>query len=178
MRNPHVIGTRVYLRPLERADAATLQPWFNDPEVCEHLAIRRPASLAFEEAFLAGLEGDEHRLLLGIALRDGDALIGTTGLEDIDFVNRHAQFGIAIGARALWGQGHGSEVAALMVRHAFQHLNLNRVWLHVYESNSRGLRAYEKAGFRREGVLRQARWQRDRWVDTIAMAVLREEWGG
>lgn len=176
MQNPHVIGERVYLRPLGRADAPALQPWFNDPEVCEQLAIRRAASLEFELEFLAGLERDEHRVVLGIALRDGDALIGTTGLEEIDFVNRQAQFGIAIGVKSEWGKGHGTEVTRLVVRYAFEHLNLNRVFLHVYETNPRGLRAYEKAGFRREGVLRQARWQQTRFVDTIVMGMLREEW--
>jgi RimJ/RimL family protein N-acetyltransferase len=176
MQNAHVIGERIYLRPLERADAAVFQPWFNDPEVTENLALRRPVNLDFEEEFVAGLTRDEHRIVLGIALRDGDALIGNTGLEDIDWVNRHAQFGIAIGARAQWGKGYGTEATRLMVGYAFDHLNLHRVYLNVYETNARAVRVYERLGFRREGVLRQARWQHDRWVDTIVMGLLRHEW--
>ena len=176
MRNPHVIGERVYLRPLERADAAVLEPWFNDPAVTENLVLRRPVNLDFEEEFIAALMKDEHRLVLGIALQAGDALIGTVGLEDIDFVNRQAQFGIAIGERGEWGKGYGAEATRLVVAHAFRHLNLNRVALHVYETHTRAIRTYERAGFQREGVLRQSRWQATRYIDTIAMAILRQEW--
>ncbi len=89
---------------------------------------------------------------------------------------RRASFGILIGDKAAWGKGYGSEATRLMLRHAFETLNLNRVWLHVYEYNQRGIRAYEKVGFRREGVLRQDTFRDGRYWDTIAMAVLREEW--
>jgi RimJ/RimL family protein N-acetyltransferase len=64
----------------------------------------------------------------------------------------------------------------MLVRHGFETLNLNRIWLHVYANNPAGVRAYEKAGFRREGVLRQSCYQGGRYWDTIVMAVLREEW--
>lgn len=176
MKNAHVIGERLYLRPLERSDAATLQPWFNDPVVTENLQIRRPVNRDFEEAFLAGLNGDEHRVILGIALRSSDALVGSTGLEDIDTINRKANFGIAIGERAEWGKGYGREATRMMVDYGFRHLNLHRIYLHVYETNPRAVRAYESIGFRREGVMRQARWQATRYVDEIIMAVLRDEW--
>ena len=176
MKNAHVIGERLYLRPLERGDAPVLQPWFNDPVVTENLMIRRPVSRDYEEGFLAGLAADEHRVILGIALRNSDALIGTIGLEDIDTVNRQANFGICIGERGEWGHGYGREATRLMVDYGFRQLNLHRVWLHVYETNLRAVRAYEAIGFRREGVLRQSRWQATRYVDTISMAVLRDEW--
>jgi RimJ/RimL family protein N-acetyltransferase len=176
MRNVHVIGERVYLRPLERSDAPLLAAWFNDPVVTENLQMRRPVNLDFEEEFLSNLWRDEHRVVLGIALCDGDGLIGTTGVEEIDFVNRQAHFGLAIGARGEWGKGYGTETTRLMVGYAFRHLNLNRVALHVYETNPRAIRTYERIGFQREGVLRQARWQATRFVDTIIMAILRQDW--
>jgi RimJ/RimL family protein N-acetyltransferase len=75
-----------------------------------------------------------------------------------------------------WGKGYGSEATRLVLRYAFETLNLNRVWLHVYEYNERGLRAYEKAGFRREGRLRQEMFRDGRYWDTIVMGILRDEW--
>ena len=75
-----------------------------------------------------------------------------------------------------WGQGYGTEATRLVVQHAFATLNLNRVWLEVYEYNPRGLRAYEKVGFRKEGVKRQDNYRAGRYWDTIVMAILREEW--
>ena len=178
MQNPHVIGERIYLRPLERADAPVFQPWFNDPEITEQLALRRPVNLDFEEEFVTRAANDPNRVTLGIALIESDALIGNTGLENIDFINRQAEYGICIGVRSEWNKGYGTEVSRIFVNYAFERLNLNRVYLHVYETNTRGIRAYERAGFVREGVLRQAHWQGTRFVDTFVMGVLRDQWPG
>src|SRR5205814_646415 len=82
----------------------------------------------------------------GIVVRTSDRLIGGTGFHHIDFRNRHVGFGITIGEKEEWGKGYGTEATRLMVQHAFETLNLNRVWLHVYEYNQRGIRAYERAG--------------------------------
>ena len=89
---------------------------------------------------------------------------------------RHAAFGITIGCKDAWGKGHGTEATRLVVGHAFQVLNLNRVWLYVYEFNPRGIRVYEKVGFRTEGRLRQDAFRDGRYWDTIVMGLLRDEW--
>ena len=81
-----------------------------------------------------------------------------------------------IGEKSMWGKGYGTEATRLVVRYAFEELHLNRVQLHVYEYNLRGVRVYEKVGFRREGVLRQEHMYDGRFWDTVVMAILREEW--
>src|SRR5262249_47639304 len=111
-----------------------------------------------------------------IAVRATDALVGVTGLHQTDLRNRHASFGIVIGEKEAWGRGYGTEATALLVRHAFETLNLNRVWLHVFEDNERGIRAYEKVGFQKEGRLRQDTFREGRYWDTFVMGILREEW--
>jgi RimJ/RimL family protein N-acetyltransferase len=50
------------------------------------------------------------------------------------------------------------------------------VWLLVYANNARGIRCYEKVGFRREGVRREARWWAGRWWDALEYALLEQEW--
>ena len=176
MKNPFLIGTNIYLRALERADAPALVPWFNDVEVTRTLAVRRPVNLQGEEEFLARVYESEHDLVLGIMVTQDDAFIGVTGLHRMDFQNRHACFGISIGDTRAWGNSYGTEATSLMVQHAFETLNMNRVWLHVFETNERGIRAYEKVGFQREGVLRQEVYREGRYSNVIVMGVLREEW--
>jgi RimJ/RimL family protein N-acetyltransferase len=178
MKNPFLVGSRIYLRPLDRADAPHFVTWLNDSDVNRTLLRRLPLNLAAEEEFLGKLYQDDKQVLLGIVLRDGDRLIGGTGLHPIDYRYRHTGFGILIGDKAEWGKGHATEATQLMVAFAFQTLNLNRVWLHVYEDNVRGQRVYEKAGFRKEGILRQENYREGRYWDTITMAILREEWQG
>ena len=63
-----------------------------------------------------------------------------------------------------------------MLRFAFNELNLWRVTLGVYAYNPRAIRSYEKAGFRREGLVRgDCRRDGQRW-DSVFMGILREEW--
>jgi RimJ/RimL family protein N-acetyltransferase len=176
VQNPFLIGPTVYLRPLERGDARTLVAWLNDPEVTRFLRAYRPMTLAAEEEFLRRAAESDKDLALGVMTRAAGQFIGVAGLHDLDGRNRHAQFGVTLGDKESWGKGYGTEVTQLVVRYAFETLNLNRVWLHVYEYNPRALRVYEKVGFRTEGRLRQDTFRDGRYWDTFVMAVLRDEW--
>ena len=84
-------------------------------------------------------------------------LIGTYAFDDIDWRIRSAEFGIMIGDKTYWNRGYGTEAVRLLCQHGFNTLNLNRIFLHVFENNPRAIRAYEKAGFILEGRERQAR---------------------
>jgi ribosomal-protein-alanine N-acetyltransferase len=176
MRNPFLIGAKVYLRPLDLEDVAALTTWLNDPEVTRFLRVHRPLTRMAEEAFLRKISDSEHDVVLGIVLREPEQFIGVAGLHHLDVRNRHAEFGIAIGEKTVWGGGCGTEATQLMVRYAFDVLNLNRIWLHVGEDNERAVRVYEKLGFRTEGRLRQDTFRAGRYGDSLVMAVLREEW--
>ena len=66
----------------------------------------------------------------------------------------------------------------LLLDRAFDDLGLQRVGLEVFPSNERAIRSYEKAGFRREGTLRQAALIDGERTDVIVMGALREERSG
>jgi [ribosomal protein S5]-alanine N-acetyltransferase len=175
MQNPFLIGTKIYLRPLEREDAKRCVAWFNHPEITRTLLTHRPINLRAEEEFIDKVLQSENDLALGIVVLGSDRLVGVTGRKHIDFKNRHAGFGITIGEKEEWGKGYGTEATRLILAHAFATLNLNRVWLHVYEYNQRGIRSYEKVGFQREGVLRQETYREGRYWDTMVMGLLKSE---
>ena len=176
MQNPFLIGSTIYLRPLERADAATLLPWVNDPAVTRHLLLHRPVNLKAEEEFIDHLYQSEQDVHLGIVVRRTGRLVGGCALHRIDAKNRSASLGIFIGAKNAWGRGHGTEALRLLVGYAFDTLNLNRVWLHVFEDNQRAIRCYEKVGFKHEGLLRQDYFRAGRYWNTVVMGILRGEW--
>jgi RimJ/RimL family protein N-acetyltransferase len=176
VQNPYLIGRTIYLRPLEPEDAPPIVTWFNDPEVTRTLRRYQPMTLAQEKAWLEQIGRSETDVALAIVVRETDQFIGVTGLHNLSVRHRHVMFGISIGVKAMWGKGYGTEAAELLVRHAFQTLNLNRVQLEVYELNKPAIRCYEKAGFQIEGRLRQTYFAEGRYWDTLVMGILRSEW--
>ena len=177
MQNPFLIGEQVYFRALEETDAPNYVRWLNDPEINRTLAAGNfPLNLPREQEYIRKLYTDQNGLNLAMALKEDDRHIGSAGLHGIRQVHRAATLGIVIGEKDCWGKGYGTEAARLMVRHGFQTLNLNRISLNVYDFNPRGIRAYEKAGFKREGVLRQEAYAEGAYHDVIVMGILREEW--
>lgn len=63
-----------------------------------------------------------------------------------------------------------------MLAYAFETLNLNRVELGVHDFNTRAIRAYERAGFVREGVRRQHAFIDGRYIDSLVYGILASEY--
>ncbi len=174
-----IIGKRVRLRAMEREDIPRYVTWLNDQEVRQYLLETIPLSTEQEKRwFDAVLERPRSAQPLAIEIftSDGWELVGNIGLQNIEEINRSAEVGVFIGEKKYWSQGYGREAMRLILRFAFDHLNLNRVFLHVYETNPRAIRSYERAGFIHEGRLRQAQFFNGKYVDVLVMSVLREEW--
>jgi RimJ/RimL family protein N-acetyltransferase len=176
MDRPFLVGKRVYLRPLEPGDAERFAQWMNDGRVTRTLMARGPITVAAEREWIERVTRDEKSLVCAIVRRSDDRHIGSTGLHGIDWQSRSASFGISIGVPEMWGKGYGTETTRLITAHAFRTLNLNRVWLEVHADNPGARRAYEKAGYRLEGVQRQAVYREGHYSDLLLMAILREEW--
>ncbi len=108
-------------------------------------------------------------------LEDGQP-IGFIGLDGINALNHDAWVGIGIGEEDCWGQGYGADAMRVMLRYAFQELNLHRVNLDVFVDNPRAIKSYENAGFVLEGISRERTVRDGRRWDIAFMGVLRSEW--
>jgi RimJ/RimL family protein N-acetyltransferase len=174
-----IYGKRIRLRAVSREDLPKFVEWLNDPEVIAGLMVRIPFSLEDEQQWfdsLSKLPQAERPLV--IEIQDGETwrMIGNTSFHAISNIDRAAEFGIMIGDKSVWNQGYGREATWLMLQHGFENLNLHRIYLRVYESNPRAIRAYEKAGYVREGRMRQAIYKNGQYQDVLLMSVLRSEW--
>jgi len=175
MRNPYLIGTRVYLRPLEEADAAECHAWLNDPEVRRTLAVRgMPHTEASSREWIRTRDPRRDQVF-AIVTRERDLYVGNCGLHEIDPIDRLARLGIVIGRKDEWGKGFGTEAVTLLCRHAFDGLNLHKVCLSCFAINERGLRLYARVGFVPEGRLREQVFIDGRWVDEIVLGLVRDE---
>jgi RimJ/RimL family protein N-acetyltransferase len=174
-----IIGSRTRLRGIERDDITRCTIWMNDPEVIENLQMRMPISFAGEEKwFERNLTKPLEEQVLAIEAKtpSGWTHIGNCGFHFVNWINRSAEMGIAIGEKSYWNQGHGTDAVRLLLRLGFNELNLNRISLEVYSFNTRAIRCYEKSGFVLEGRLRQAICHHGEYVDALMMSVLRSEW--
>lgn len=172
-----VEGNRVYLRSLEREDLRLMSEWLNDAEVTRLLFMGLfPANL---ESLVAQWErdrGNPEEVTFAVCDRKSSRFVGTTGLYRIHWVMRTGEFRVFLGNKSVWNCGFGTECAQLMVVYAFEKLNLNKVWLGVNAENIGGVKAYQKAGFVHEGVLRQEQYRNFRYYDAIRMSLLRSEY--
>lgn len=172
-----IVGESVRLRATRRDDLPRFVEWFSDPEVRRYMDIYLPFSMEQEERWFEQLQQQlESReiVMLTIETEEG-ARIGNISLFDIDWKDRHAELGITIGDKDYWNHGYGCDAIRAMLRLAFEEMNLHRVCLRVHEDNAGGIRCYEKAGFRREGTLRECVFREGTYLDMIVMSILRRE---
>jgi len=161
-------------------DADTLMRWTRDTEYWRLLDASPARAWALPQVreFIGReFETDApNAFMFAIRTRADQRLIGDIGLDGIRWTHGDAFVGIGIGERAYWGKGYGTDAMRLMLRFAFQELNLHRVSLTVYGYNPRAQRSYEKNGFRVEGRARQVLLRDGARHDVIYMGILRDEW--
>lgn len=168
----------VLLRRPEPGDLDALYAFKNDPEVAAMLVgFTTGYALQDLREWIEAHRKRSNEVIWTIARAEDNACLGHAGLYDVDQRVRSAELGILIGPPA-WGQGIGKKCVAFLLDYGFGELNLNRVWLSVLATNERALRLYQSMGFRQEGVLRQAQFKRDRFIDVIIMSMLRDERAG
>lgn len=136
------------------------KPAFTRQEVTDFLL----RSLTAEDRYLFLLVSPEGRIL------------GESVLNEIDWQLRCANFRICLYHAPQRGRGLGSWMTAVTRDFAFGTLGLHRLELDVYSFNPRAEKAYRKAGFQREGVLRDAVLDGDKYAADILMAMLETDW--
>jgi len=171
---------RIRFRRDERADIQLFTKWLNDPDVHRYLGtVYLPLSMANEEQWFDSMLKrplEEQPFAIEIKQGDGWRLVGNCGFMDIHWTARCAEVGILIGDKTCWNKGYGTEVMRMLLQVGFGTLNLNRIFLQVYDGNLGGIRAYEKAGFTHEGRFRQGAFLAGKYCDILLMSILRSEW--
>ena len=170
-------GEMCYLSPPDESDAERIKAWDNDLEVLLGASMdgfSTPASARYRTPGQLPKMLDHMMMIVDL---ETDTPIGWCALFYQIPTNRRASLGIIIGERSYWGSGYGEEATRLILDYGFNVLNLNSVELGVYAFNVRAIRCYEKVGFRRIGVRRQARIVAGVPYDTISMDILASEFG-
>ncbi len=171
-------GAHIRLRRLRDGDAGDIYENVKDASVVRWTLLI-PHPYPPEEA-LRFIRSSRYRWRKGsgyafaIVLEGTGRAIGIISLMDVDPDHRTAELGYWLGER-YWGQGIATEAVSLVLRFAFDVLDLQRVGANVFAENGISCRVLEKNDFQREGVRRKARYRSGTWHDEVLYGLLGEE---
>ncbi|MFZ4545275.1 MAG: GNAT family N-acetyltransferase [Saprospiraceae bacterium] len=166
---------RLRIRALTSDDAEPLSNLANNRKIWLNLRDRFPHPYTLEKAsdFIAMLQKEEDAMVFAIVF-EGD-LVGLIGLHpQVDVYAKSAELGYWVG-EPYWGKGIITKAIAAVTKYGFQHRDWNRIYAGVYDYNPASMRALEKNGFLREGILRKAVFKDGQFADEHRYSLLRED---
>jgi RimJ/RimL family protein N-acetyltransferase len=170
-----IVGKHVILRPVEERDLRLLAEWRNAPENRRFFFSPFLINPEGQKKWLEGLLVDKNRIVHMVDTHEGES-VGMIGLDKIDWRNRSAEGGQILLPPDQRGHGYAEEAVSLMIKYAFEELNMHRLWAEVYSFNKGVLGWCQLFGFQKEGVLREAAFTGGKYHDKVIMGLLREEW--
>jgi ribosomal-protein-alanine N-acetyltransferase len=162
------------IRPWAESDAASLQRHANNRNVSMHLRDRFPFPYEMDQAraFLGWIAQQPSPTVWAIEV-DGQAA-GGIGIElhgDVERVS--AEIGYWLG-ESLWGRGIGTEALKAVTVEAFKRFDITRLYALPFADHVASVRVLEKAGYVREGHLRQSAIKDGKIRDQLLFATYRE----
>ena len=175
---PTLHSARLRLRPFDDADAENLFALHSSAYVLRYWDEPPWTDRLRAEQFITACrqmaEGGTGARLAVVRVHDG-TFIGWCGLHRWNPAYRSASLGYCYDDAA-WGHGYATEAARLLLRWAFETLDLNRVQTEVDTRNMASARVLEKLGFVREGTLREDCVVGGEVSDSWVYGLIRREW--
>jgi len=154
-----IIGSRIYLTEINEDDAKKLHEYSKEPKLNEFSGPYK-ASESIEKA-LEYIQNSKKNILekksyiLGIYEKGTDEFVGTIGFFDLDDENKNGEIGFWV-AKNYWNKGYMTEAIKIMTNYIFKELKYHRVFAHFHELNKAVGRILSKAGYEKEGELKEA----------------------
>jgi RimJ/RimL family protein N-acetyltransferase len=170
----------IKLEHFERTDFEQLIEWIDSPK---YLLQWGGQTFSFplnekqlEDYLQSANTNTSQTLIYRVLHEENDEVIGHINLK-IDRINNSARIGkVLVGNRNWRGQGIGQLMVEKVLNIAFEELNVHRVSLGVFNFNLSAIACYEKAGFVKEGLLREARKIDNEYWSLWEMSILENEW--
>ena len=142
-------GKRIYLREVRENDIdGDYYGWINDKEINQYMETRfSPQGKISLMEYIKNHANKLDEPWFAICLQESDKHIGNIKLGPINFYHRTADVSYFIGTKDCWGKGYATEAIGLVVRFAFEVLDLYKVNAGTYAGNIGSQRALEKNGF-------------------------------
>ncbi|MFH7599017.1 GNAT family protein [Streptomyces racemochromogenes] len=171
-------GDKVGLRARHEDDIPVLRAELHDDVVNSSRSEAgpwRPITPGSQDPRLVVDEKQERSVQFSVVELEGGTLIGTATMWGIDTHNRFAHLGLGL-LPAARGKGYGTDVVAVLCHYGFTVRGFQRLQIETLADNDAMLRAAERNGFVREGVLRSSAWVMGRFLDEVLLGLLVQEW--
>jgi [ribosomal protein S5]-alanine N-acetyltransferase len=175
------VNDQFYLRQMVYDDTADYLAYLSDPEthryVPEECLPRDMEQARKEIQYNLDLFRYKRSIFWGIARKDDYKLIGSCGFN---YWNRdHSRGEISYDlAKPYWRKGVMSQVVRSVLGFAFTQMQMHRVEATVTPTNIGSLGVLKKAGFKKEGVLREQKLLHGKFYDAIILSLLQREFLG
>ncbi len=172
-------NSSLHIRSMASFDAPALLAYRSDASVTRFQGFA-PEHVGDAESFIEGslgadLSEPDRWCQVGLFLKDTGELIGDMGARRFGHDAAHAEIGVTI-APSHQRRGLATEAVRALLSHLFDDLSVHRVIGSVDPDNTGSRALLEKLGMRQEAHFVRSYWFRDRWVDDVVYAMLREEW--
>lgn len=171
-----ITGKKVGLRAVEKEDLSLLRDWRNLTDFRRNFREVRELSLADQEAWYESLQKTKHvNFMFTIVDIETNEAIGAAGLLYINWINRSADFSFYIGKDKAYidDEGMAKEAAALLIDYGFNNLNLNKIWMELYEFDIKKIAFFTKEfNFKQDGLLRQNCFEDGKYWDSVIISLL------
>lgn len=169
-------GSKIVLRDIRDTDLETMAAWRNDPEINKHFFHDEPVSVEQQRQWVNSLRNrSDEKLFIIAPIEQPDRPVGTVGLVRMDFRNRKAEWGRFLVDPSSRGKGFAAEALYLSLRYAFYHLNMQRLYLEVYEWNEAARKLYESFEFKLEGTYRNHIYRDGRYHNVLVYGLLESD---
>lgn len=171
-----ITGKKVGLRAVEKEDLSLLRDWRNLTDFRRNFREVRELSLADQEAWYESLQKTKHvNFMFTIVDIETNEAIGAAGLLYINWINRSADFSFYIGKDKAYidDEGIAKEAAELLIDYGFNNLNLNKIWMELYEFDIKKIAFFTKEfNFKQDGLLRQNCFEDGKYWDSVIISLL------
>ena len=169
----HLTLSQCTIRPWAETDAPALQRHANNRRVSIHLRDRFPFPYEMEQAraFLGWIAKQDAPTVW--AIDAGGEAIGAIGIEmNTDVERVSAEIGYWIG-EPFWGRGIATAALTAVTAEAFKRFEITRLYAVPFADHAASVRVLEKAGYVREGHLRQSAIKDGKIRDQLLFAAYR-----
>lgn len=172
-------GKNVGLRALEKEDLVLLRDWRNISSFRRNFREYRELNMVNQENWYARVNASPNDFMFLIEKLDDKTPLGACGLLYTNWIIRSADFSFYIGHEQAYidNNGFAEEAAKLLIDYGFKSLNLNKIWMELYEFDKSKLDFFiQTIGFSKDGKLRSNCFEDGKYWDSFILSLLSNEY--